>query len=111
MRDELLKKIEHTLSEGISTEKDLVYLLVEVRKLMDRENYIDAVIRSFTNWIVHAELKQEREGTTDLLKEFDEVVRLKKEQGKGSLYPPHCSFENFRRNLHGLLEIYHLPLK
>src|SRR5947209_10607472 len=111
MKDELLKKIERTLNEGISTEKDVVYFLVEVRKLMDRERYEDSVIRSFTNWIVHIELGQEREGTTDLLKEFDEVVRMRKEENKGSLCPPHCSFETFRRNLGGLLETSGLPSK
>src|SRR2546422_5380407 len=109
MKDELLKKIERTLNEGISTEKDVVYFLVEVRKLMDREKYEDSVIRSFTNWIVDVELGQEREGTTDLLQEFDEVVRLRKEDNRRSLCPPHCSFENFRRNLGGLLSTYSLP--
>src|SRR5881296_3211476 len=98
MRDELLKKIEDTLNQGISTEKDVVYLLVEVRKLMDRDNYVDSVIRSFTNWLVHSELREAREGTTDLLKEFDEVVRLRQEENRRSLCPPHCTFETFRRN-------------
>ena len=111
MRDELLKKIENTLSEGITSEKDVVYLLVEIRKLMDRDNYLDPVIRSFTNWVVHVELGHEHEGTTDLLKEFDEVVRLRKEENRGSLFPPHCSFETFRRNLGALFTIYNLPTK
>jgi hypothetical protein len=108
MRDELLKKLEATLAEGIRAERDVVYLLVEVRKLMDREDYEDSVIKSFTNWAVHSELEQKGEGTTDLLREFDEVVRLRKEENKGSLCPPHCSFETFRRNLGALLSIYQL---
>jgi hypothetical protein len=111
VRDELLKKIAGTLTDGTNAEKDVVYLLVEIRKLMDRDKFLDPVIRSFTNWVVHVELGQEHEGTTDLLKEFDEVVRLRKEENRGSLFPPHCSFENFRRNLGCLFDTYALPSK
>ena len=111
MKDELLHKVATTLSEKIETEMQALYLLVEIRKLMDRENYVDSVIRSFSNWAVHIELKEEREGTTDLLQEFDEVIRLQVEENRGSLWPPHCSFETFRRNLDIFLHIYDLPTR
>src|SRR5262249_8276556 len=78
---------------------------------MDREDYLDPVIRSFTNWVVHVDLGQEHDGTTALLQEFDEVIRLRKEENRGSLFPPHCSFENFRRNLGALFATYNLDPK
>ena len=59
MTDELLEKIRKTLDDGITQEKDLVYLLVEIRKLMDREKYTDEVIRSFSDWVVHIELTRQ----------------------------------------------------
>jgi len=67
----------------ITQEKDLVYLLVEIRKLMDREKYTDEVIRSFSDWVVHIELTR----------------RL----------PMHFNFWSLQRQLRTLLEHFKLP--
>lgn len=37
MRDELLKKIEAELRQPIESERQVVYILVEIRKLLYRE--------------------------------------------------------------------------
>ena len=63
MTGELLEKIHKTLETGINEEKDLVYLLVETRKLIERKKYRDGIIKSYSDWIVHTKLLQ-RGGVT-----------------------------------------------
>jgi hypothetical protein len=63
MTDELLRKIQHVLDRRITNEKQVVYLMVELRKLMDRENYKDPVLRTFSDWVVHTSLSYPKEGS------------------------------------------------
>jgi len=44
MKDELCSKIQAIVDRKIRKEMQVVYLLVEARKLMDRENYTDPVL-------------------------------------------------------------------
>jgi hypothetical protein len=46
MKDELIRKIQDVLDRRITNEKQVVYLLVEIRKLMDRDKYNDPVLSS-----------------------------------------------------------------
>ena len=39
MKDELIRKVQDVLDLQITTEMQIVYLMVELRKLMDRERY------------------------------------------------------------------------
>jgi len=57
MKDELCSKIQAIIDRQIRKEMQVVYLLVEARKLMDRENYTDPVLRTFSNWVVHTSLE------------------------------------------------------
>ena len=57
MRDELCLKIQRLLDRKIRNEMQVVYLLVELRKLMDREQYKDPILRTFSNWVVHTSLE------------------------------------------------------
>lgn len=113
MTDELVDKIRRTLEDGITQEKDLVYLLVEIRKLMDREDkgpkYKDPIIKSFSNWIVHNELSQKHDGTTDILKAFDVIVKIFKENASSKWLPLHFRFDVLQRQLNKLLKHYKLP--
>lgn len=62
MKDELISKIGVALSKPIEEECQVVYILVEIRKLLDRvlgektklERY--PVLNFYCNWVVHAEL-------------------------------------------------------
>lgn len=63
--DELRQKINRELAEPITTERQVVYLLVQIRKLMDRLNQVagrtalDPRFRALgflCNWIVHTDL-------------------------------------------------------
>jgi hypothetical protein len=61
MESELLHKIQKTLAGGISSECKVVYLLVEIRKLLDREKGSGALyssLRLYCNWVVHIELSR-----------------------------------------------------
>jgi hypothetical protein len=73
MTDELITKIRHVLDRPIRNQMQVVYLLVELRKLLDRERekYNDPVLRTFSNWIVHTDLT--RSGI-EILAEFDELM-------------------------------------
>jgi len=110
MQDELLRKINDALSSAITTEMQVVYLLVEIRKLLDRDNYTQPTIRSFSNWVVHTSLEHKAEGTTQVLQEFDECVSLTIEENKGpGTFPQHYSLRNFRDGLQTFLAAYTLP--
>ena len=50
MKDEILRKIQYVLDRRITNEQQVVYLMVELRKLMDRDGYKDSVVRTFCNW-------------------------------------------------------------
>jgi hypothetical protein len=100
MTDELLRKIQHVLDRRITNEKQVVYLMVELRKLMDRENYRDPVLRTFSNWVVHTSLSYPKEGSTFLLNEFDHLMAEIFEHRKKSNQLEHVSLTEFRVALH-----------
>jgi hypothetical protein len=65
MEDELRQKINRELAEPITSERQVVYLLVEIRKLMDRLDQTAGravpdprfrALRFLCNWIAHTDL-------------------------------------------------------
>lgn len=61
MEAEIIGKLRALLSKAISTEPDLVYLLVQLRKLHKRNGDPQpAVVKLFCNWVVHDELDEDR---------------------------------------------------
>ncbi|MGI0086216.1 MAG: hypothetical protein ACREBQ_14145 [Nitrososphaerales archaeon] len=59
MKDELIDKIRQTLTSRITSEAHVVYLLVEIRKLMDRDKQGASpfeTLRLYCNWVAHIEL-------------------------------------------------------
>ena len=74
MKDELIRKIQRVLDRRITNEMQIVYLLVEVRKLMDQDGYKDPVLRTFSNWVVHTSLENRADGSTLILNEFDHFM-------------------------------------
>ena|SRR5271165_6777034 len=91
MKDELIRKIQDVLDRRITNEKQVVYLLVEIRKLMDRDKYNDPVLRTFSNWVVHTSLESRREGSTFILTEFDQWFIDLYERKKKSPHLKHIS--------------------
>ncbi len=96
MKDELLRKIQVVLNRRITNEKQVVYLLVEVRKLMDRDDYKDPILRTFSNWVVHTTLENQAEGSTFILSEFDHFMVELYEHQRSSHHLQHISLSAFR---------------
>jgi hypothetical protein len=99
MTDELIAKIQRLLHRKFTNETKVVYLLVELRKLMDREAYCDPVLRTFSNWVVHTCLENRAEGSTLILTEFDEFMADIYQRQRVGSHPKHLSFGTFRDSL------------
>jgi hypothetical protein len=99
MRDELVRKIQYVLERRITTEMEVVYLLVELRKLMDREEYKDPILRMFCNWVVHTALENKTDGSTLILREFDDFIAEVYERQRSLARFEHISFGAFREAL------------
>jgi hypothetical protein len=99
MKDELIHKIQKVLDRRITNQMQVLYLLVELRKLMDREAYQDPVLRMFCNWVVHTSLEKKAEGSTLILHEFDKIITGYFETGMHQVTYKHVSFGAFREAL------------
>lgn len=59
MKSEILEKLSRELSNlPIDTEPRAMYVLVQIRKIMDHLNDKDNPLRFYCNWVVHVDLKQ-----------------------------------------------------
>ena len=111
MTDELLRKIQHVLDRRITNEMQVVYLLVELRKLIDRGGYKDPVLRTFSNWVVHTSLENRADGSTLILSEFDDFMAELYERKKLLPHPKHISLGAFREALVRCFEHFDLSAK
>src|SRR5208282_250691 len=111
MKDELIRKIQDVLDRRITNEMQVVYLLVELRKLMDRDNYKDPVLRTFSNWVVHTSLGNRAEGSTFILSEFDRFMAELYERQKLLPHHGHISLGTFREALNRCFERFGLSAK
>jgi len=59
MEDQIIAKLGRVLEQPVTTEPVVVYLLVEVRKLMDRKGLQFDTLRLCCNWVVHVELSRD----------------------------------------------------
>ena len=72
MEDELRRKLRKTLDAGITEEEQVVYFLVESRKLMDRQpSLTHSTFRMFANWAAHVELSVPSKPLAALLQAFE----------------------------------------
>jgi hypothetical protein len=74
MRDQIIKKLQHELAEELVKESQVVYVLVEVRKLLDHSSSIQPTnefkaLRMFCDWVVHVSLTGYGKGS--ILDDFD----------------------------------------
>lgn len=99
MTDELVRKIQRVLNRRITNEMQVMYLLVELRKLMDRDGYKDPVLRMFCNWVAHTALDRRGDGSTLVPSEFDDFMAELYERKKLLPHPKHISFGTFREGL------------
>jgi hypothetical protein len=108
-RDVLIQKIGATLVAGIENEQAVVYLLVEIRKLADRVQYKDPVLRMFCNWVVHTHLANKGEGSTILLEAVDKEIDGAVARDKSIASLPIFRFETFRNALRHFLQDFQFP--
>ena len=63
MEDQIIEKIRAEMERGITSECQAVYLLVEIRKLLDRDRSSAKrykSLRLFGNWVVHVRLDNDQ---------------------------------------------------
>lgn len=115
--DEIIRKLTAEFEAGINTEVQVVYLLVGVRKLMERderEKEFPALL-FHCDWVVHAQL--DRAGAQRLLREFD-ALHGRMTDASGARNLPDAlqrdidditQMRGFRKELTNFLAQYHLP--
>jgi len=71
--DIIIKKLQKFLKERpiFTKECEVVYLMVEIRKILDHDSGPYKTLRFYCNWVLHKELNQER--TTKLLSSIFET--------------------------------------
>lgn len=72
MKDEIVAKLSHEFGCEIHTERQVVYILVEARKLLERENTLRGyrTLKLCSDWAVHPQLCGP--GAQEILKYFDD---------------------------------------
>ncbi len=111
MRDELRFKLQRLLDRKIRNEMQVVYLMVELRKLMDRENYRDPLLRTFSNCVVHASLENKADGSTLILAQFDAFMAELFERKLMFKDKEHISLGSFRAALTTCFDYFGLSAK
>ncbi len=82
MRLEIIEKISKELGNGINTEAQVLYILAEIRKYLDRSNQTERNkykdLYFYSNWVLHSEM--DRGHAKNLLNRFETAL-----SGLGSL--------------------------
>ena len=73
MEDQIINKLELELAEPMTTERQVVYFLVEIRKLLDKQGKKGDLryssLRLYCNWAAHIELSQRQ--ASEIVKQVD----------------------------------------
>ena len=114
MPEEIIKKLTAQLKKGITTEVQVVYLLVGIRKLLERDGQKSeySTLNFYCDWVVHSKL--DRSGAENILRDFDKAHPLRKD---GMDLPPELhnkirdiyGMRSFEKELQSFLKSYDLP--
>lgn len=109
----IVGKLRTQLQEKVVSECQVVYILVEIRKLLVLHNQRTAfdILNLHCNWAVHISL--DRDAAQNLIIELNHSYsRLntgeKAEQGFKGMWN-YLSFDRFRKQLRAFLSLHHLP--
>lgn len=71
MKEEIAAKLERELGSEIESERQVIYILVETRKLLERQNTLDTyrALKLYSDWAVHPKLRGP--DAQNILKHFD----------------------------------------
>src|SRR6476661_1859347 len=100
MRNEIVEKLRAELGRGLQTEAQVVYVLVEIRKLIEhsehRVRYLSVLF--FCDWALH--VKMSRQSAFLLLREIDEAIEHAATSIRlGELIGTKLSMDTFRDDL------------
>lgn len=76
-RTELIEKLNSFLSKSnvFSEECQVVYLLVEIRKILEHDNEAGyKLLRFFCDWIVHTKKDRKMEGIVEIVTKIDSLI-------------------------------------
>jgi hypothetical protein len=79
MRNEIAEKLNKHIKAGVASEKDIVYLMVEVRKILEHTKSVVGkypILAFYTNWIVHTRLTKPHPGRKEILQNANVVAFL-----------------------------------
>ncbi len=110
MRDDIVEKLRQELANGIQTEAQVVYLLVELRKLIEQSEEQDRYLSVlfFCDWAVHVQM--DRKSALHLLQELDSAMSRATTKGElGELIGRILSMDRFRDELIHALMHFGLP--
>lgn len=115
MRLDIVEKLDRVLQERIDTEPLVVYLLCEVRKLLDYEKGPPTPLRMFCNWALHVDLTYSS-NTRPFIQNVDAVVAAIVASGttaaltaQRALVQEFATFDSFRIDLLDFLSRHGLP--
>lgn len=109
MQNDILRKLTTELINGINTEAQTVYFLVQIRKLIEHNNSTTThdTLNMFCDWALHIGLSKNRQ-ITELLKEFDESM-IRNDNGYGPIKYDYLSMKKFKETMEGFLTEFNLP--
>ncbi|MEK7652615.1 MAG: hypothetical protein AAB334_01570 [Patescibacteria group bacterium] len=60
MKEEIIKKLNLKLSKNTPEESDILYILTEIRKFLEREKLKNnfPILNFYCNWVLHAEIEK-----------------------------------------------------
>lgn len=86
MKKQLINKIKKTLNGSIEEECQVVYLMVEIRKLLDRDNNSKyPLLRFYCNWVVHIDKDRITPEMKNIMEEIYQGIILKMKNPKTSM--------------------------
>src|SRR5882724_6380018 len=77
MNDLLVNKLIRMSAAPVTTEEQAVYVLVQIRKLLDLRGYLKdqwRPVRFLCDWVVHTELDRKTGWANDLLTFVDRII-------------------------------------
>lgn len=107
MRNEIIDKLTNVLNEDINTEAQVVYILVEIRKLIKRGEW--QILKLFCDWALHTELDR-NPNIDEILKEFDSRLEQFNEKDE-EIKSKYLSLKKFKNELTSFLTSNRLPQK
>src|SRR6266542_85281 len=107
---QLEEKLTKVLAKKIESEIEVLYVMVEIRKLLDLTGYDSPHVRMFCDWAAHVELTRRQDGAIDLLKEIDaEVTSFIETKKPRREEPKHLRFTVFKDGMTDVLTHFKLP--